>query len=359
MKNNSIKEEYKMKSNVRTLLSLVLVSCIVLFLAACGAKNDAAPAAPEEAGASAAGTSEFKTMGDVLAYDSENSGYSETHYVYVFDKDGVTYRAVAELPADVSEAIWAIDFFDENRDAMILDAVAPLEIMQLDNLTEMIPAQTELDALVGKTGQELKDDGWSIWSWDLDAMEFGMYHGPFAYTVVMEGDFQPNENYDFDEDADFAPLTVKSVSYDGIGDATGDVLDQYFGEGFDEEWDEAFYGESGIDYLALVNKLNPLPEGWEDALETVTIENSVGDEVEVEAKAYAAYELLKADLEENNAIYLELDSARRSIAAQQDIIEYSGGLVQPDRRWWCTATGAMVHGARADGARPPRLSFIP
>ena len=78
---------------------------------------------------------------------------------------------------------------------------------------------------------------------------------------------------------------------------------------------------AGIDHLALVNKLNPLPEGWEDALETVTITNSVGDEVEVEAKAYAAYELLKADLEENDGIYLELDSARRSIAEQQDIMD--------------------------------------
>lgn len=78
---------------------------------------------------------------------------------------------------------------------------------------------------------------------------------------------------------------------------------------------------AGIDYLALVNKLNPLPEGWEDALETVTITNSVGDAVEVEAKAYAAYELLKADLEENDGIYVELDSARRSIAEQQDIMD--------------------------------------
>ena len=76
-----------------------------------------------------------------------------------------------------------------------------------------------------------------------------------------------------------------------------------------------------IDYLALVNKLNPLPDGWEDAIETVTITNSVGDEVEVEAKAYAAYELLKADLEENSGIYLELDSACRSVAAQQDIMD--------------------------------------
>ena len=79
--------------------------------------------------------------------------------------------------------------------------------------------------------------------------------------------------------------------------------------------------EAGIDYMALVNKLHPLPEGWEDALETVTIVNSVGDEVEVEKKAYAAYELLKTDLEENDGIYLELDSARRSIAAQQDIMD--------------------------------------
>ena len=77
----------------------------------------------------------------------------------------------------------------------------------------------------------------------------------------------------------------------------------------------------GIDYLALVNKLNSLPAGWEDALQTVTITNSVGDEVEVEAKAYEAYLALKEDLEENDGIYLELDSARRSVAAQQDIMD--------------------------------------
>ena len=76
----------------------------------------------------------------------------------------------------------------------------------------------------------------------------------------------------------------------------------------------------GIDYLALVNKLNPLPDGWEDALETVTITNSVGDDVEVEIRAYEAYLALKEDLEQNDGIYIELDSARRSIAAQQDIM---------------------------------------
>ena len=77
----------------------------------------------------------------------------------------------------------------------------------------------------------------------------------------------------------------------------------------------------GIDYMALVNKLHPLPEGWEDSLKTVHITNSVGDDVEVEEKAYAAYEDLRKDLEENDGICLELDSARRSVAAQQDIMD--------------------------------------
>ena len=80
-------------------------------------------------------------------------------------------------------------------------------------------------------------------------------------------------------------------------------------------------GENGIDYMALVNKLNPLPDGWEDALKTVTITNSVGDEVEAEVRAFSAYEQLRDDLEKNDDIYLELDSARRSIAAQQEIMD--------------------------------------
>lgn len=88
--------------------------------------------------------------------------------------------------------------------------------------------------------------------------------------------------------------------------------------------------DSGIDYLALVNKTHPLPEGWEDALNTVTITNSMGDTVETEAKAYAAYELLKADMEENYGIYLELDSARRSVADQQRIMDAFTEKYGPD-----------------------------
>lgn len=77
---------------------------------------------------------------------------------------------------------------------------------------------------------------------------------------------------------------------------------------------------AGIDYMALVNKTHPLPEDWEDQLETVHMTNSVGDDVEVEKKAYDAYLELKTALEAED-IHVDLDSARRSVADQQRIMD--------------------------------------
>ena len=76
----------------------------------------------------------------------------------------------------------------------------------------------------------------------------------------------------------------------------------------------------GIDYMALVNKTHALPDSWEDKLETVHMTNSVGDDVEVEKKAYDAYLELKAALEDED-IHVDLDSARRSVADQQRIMD--------------------------------------
>ena len=84
---------------------------------------------------------------------------------------------------------------------------------------------------------------------------------------------------------------------------------------------------SVIDYMVLVNQNSPLPDGWEEALQTTTITNSVGDEVYVENKAYEAYcalkEAVEKDLEgyEKGEVRFELDSAYRSVAAQQKIVD--------------------------------------
>lgn len=78
--------------------------------------------------------------------------------------------------------------------------------------------------------------------------------------------------------------------------------------------------ESVIDYMVLVNKENVLPDGWEEALELTTITNSVGDEVQTESTAYEEYLKLRDELEAEG-IHTELDSAYRSVAAQQKIVD--------------------------------------
>ena len=75
-----------------------------------------------------------------------------------------------------------------------------------------------------------------------------------------------------------------------------------------------------IDYLVLVNKENPLPEDWENIVETIHMTNSLGDDVEVEKTAYDAYLELKATLEKEG-VFIDLDSARRSVAEQQRIVD--------------------------------------
>lgn len=84
---------------------------------------------------------------------------------------------------------------------------------------------------------------------------------------------------------------------------------------------------SVIDYMVVVNQKNPLPDGWEAALDLKMTTNSVGDDVYAEKKAYEAYlalkEAVEKDLEgyEKGEVRLELDSAFRSIAAQQKIVD--------------------------------------
>ena len=255
-----------MKTNVKAWLSLFLAVCMIAALAACGAggksgKPTAAepeateapaqePEAPEEEAQEPAPAEEdrgFWTLSDVFAYDITDSSFSEYLYVCVFEKDGEFYRAVAELPADVSETLWALDFFDENYNSMVREAVAPLDIMRLDNLTEMVPSQEELDTLVGRNVQELVDEGWYYWYWNLDEKELGMNYGPFSYRIIFEGTPADPENFDAEQsDA----LTVASVTYDGIGDAASEVLDAWNGEDFGGwtckpfgEWTGADFGE--------------------------------------------------------------------------------------------------------------------
>lgn len=78
---------------------------------------------------------------------------------------------------------------------------------------------------------------------------------------------------------------------------------------------------AAIDYMALVNKQHKLPSEWETNVELVEAENLLGDNpIEVERKAYEAWQGLKEDLAAEG-VNVELDSCYRSVASQQEIMD--------------------------------------
>ena len=163
--------------------------------------------------------SEAKTLADVLPLPSLASFYSEQYYVYAFELNGNSYRAVVELSKEESEALWSLEFDDPEYDQKLNDIIAPLEITRIDDLTAMVPAQEELDKLIGKTGADLLADGWSCSGYNVEDHILYMDHEMFTYEVGYEGEVDTSIE-DYNEL--LKDLKVTSVTYAGLGDISAD-----------------------------------------------------------------------------------------------------------------------------------------
>lgn len=75
-------------------------------------------------------------------------------------------------------------------------------------------------------------------------------------------------------------------------------------------------------YLVVVNKTHKLPDDWENSVNIITVENSIGEEHQIEQRAYEAYCDLRNELLNKYGIQIELDSVYRSVEEQQEIWDY-------------------------------------
>ena len=164
-----------------------------------------------------------KTIGDVIALDRENSisSVSSTHVVYAFKLEDNYYRVVAPISKELAEKYSNVDYldddFNEKQDAII----APLKIERIELLNNQMLTEEELTSLTDKTGEALVKAGWTFQdTHDLDKMEFWMDYGPFEYLVVFNGKISESQYEVFNESEDLANMTVKSVQFESLGDAT-------------------------------------------------------------------------------------------------------------------------------------------
>ena len=163
-----------------------------------------------------------ETVGDLVALDLDNMqwGTEGNMFYYGFELDGSYYRFKAEMTQEQMDAFDEIDFAAddaaEQQDALI----STFEITDREKLDDQMLSQEDLDALVGKTGQELLDDGWAPgYGYNLENNEFWLYYGPFCYTVYFDGEFEEDDEI-YDDTEYFKDHTVTSAEFNSLGDIT-------------------------------------------------------------------------------------------------------------------------------------------
>ena len=159
---------------------------------------------------------DVKTIGDVLALPTYGYSSGMNKYVHSFELDNILYQAIAEIDDDTQEKLFDLDMDDPDYDRKQNEMVAPLPVTEIINITEQIPAQEDLDGYAGKTFGELFDEGWSCMGWNGEDKIVYLEHTYFSYEAGFDA---PENMDDFDEEK-LAKLTVKSMTYTGIGDAS-------------------------------------------------------------------------------------------------------------------------------------------
>ncbi|MBO6134289.1 MAG: hypothetical protein J6O09_00725 [Lachnospiraceae bacterium] len=203
---------------------LFLTMLVASVLVACSGNVSNETAAVSESGKTPT-KEDIKTMADAFVYDyvdNKQEVYTETEYIYVFELDGVYYRAIAEMPEDVSNEIWNLDIEDyDEKKKKEREIVSSLPVETFENLTEGMPTEEELSVYVGKTGQVIFDEGWTYSYYNLEDMEAGMDYKLYSYTVKFDYDGPRMENTDdFDFEENFRDLKIASIKCSGIGDPT-------------------------------------------------------------------------------------------------------------------------------------------
>lgn len=173
-------------------------------------------------GPTASSIEEARTIGDILGLPSFGYSASEGTFISAFELNGTIYRAVADLDSDKFAAIMDLQYDDPDHDRKFNEIVAPLEIKQIDNVSENIPDQSELDKNIGKTGGELLDEGWTYTYYNLDNSEFGMEHGWYSYVVVFDGKIEYKEDLDIEKA--IKDLKVVSITHEGVSSALTDPI---------------------------------------------------------------------------------------------------------------------------------------
>ncbi len=217
-----------MKKVARIMASVMIAT---MLFTGCGNGQSAPAAQEQETGKvneeDAAVIDGLKTMGDILDLESGETQCAayDNYYVYVFELNGRYYRAMADMTKEQSALIWEMDEADEKYTEKYHECLDSLKIKSIENLSDKMLTQEELDKLVGKTCRELVDEGWTVsWS-NWEEMEFWMNKWPFMYIVKVEGPAPEDENDSLAYEEALKNIKVVSAEFLSLGNACDNEIE--------------------------------------------------------------------------------------------------------------------------------------
>ena len=214
-------DRHKARTPRRIAASAITLALVAAPLAACsaGQPTDDAASSDLTTQTAQADTSSWKTVGDVPILDGTYSwGYDDAKFICVFESNGTYYRMIVKLDDEANKRIDEIDWDKGEVEKQTLDAISALPIDSLEDLSADMVSQDELDAFVGKTGQDLVDAGYVFES-------YYMYGGEETGATFDKGSlaymftFDTSVGEDKTEDGGQSVLDAHVVSAEPAGAA--------------------------------------------------------------------------------------------------------------------------------------------
>lgn len=219
-----------MKRLITITFTTALACAMALALTACGQQGGGVSSSASEEGSGSESASEstevsessasdaatkFETIKDVDDADTEyfTSGFVKNLYVCAFLLDGTWWRVEAPVEESVSKEI--DKYWTEDQDK-VDELISTLKVTKVETLEA--PSEEEIEALVGKTGADVSDDGFTFLAGGLtvngNETDCSATKGSFGYLISFDGAV-PDENTDNPASA-VADMKVISADLQGV-----------------------------------------------------------------------------------------------------------------------------------------------
>ena len=192
---------------------LIIALAVIMMVLAVSCGSQPAEKAEES-------STEIKTLGDVFALETQDFQdlLDKDIYGCAFTYEGRMMRVVADVPEELYEKIDKLDMSDyEKYEKDKRELLSKVEVKLSEDITDQILGEEDLEALKGKTGKELLDDGFEYQYYSGDN-QFAMNKGLGQYFVTVEGKVDESKTEENGAEA-ISDLKVTEVMFTGFSDA--------------------------------------------------------------------------------------------------------------------------------------------